>query len=153
MPKFEPAADYLKALLNFELWAESLWKDYPGIVGTGYFGDGVSTGNGGIRGNCGIALAYAVIIREFPNVPERKNRLNKVEAALRYASETHDSGPYSVLTVDGKKWGVFPRRKNFDLHTWQSPLWSASIGFTAALIENELDPKVVNVLSLSKQIF
>ncbi len=142
-PKSGPAADYLKALLNFEPWAESVWKDYPGIIGTGYFGDGASKGNGGIRGNCGIALAYSVLICEFPNAPEYKNRLKKVEAALRYTAETHVSGPDSSLTVDGKKWGVFPGIKKFDPHAWQSPLWAASMGFAAALIEDKLDPKVV----------
>src|SRR5436309_1461144 len=81
-PRSGPGADYLQALVRFEPWAESVWKDDPKIAGAGYFGDGASDGNGGIRGTCGIALAYAVLVREFPQAPERARRLKRVEATL-----------------------------------------------------------------------
>jgi hypothetical protein len=142
-PKNEQGADYLQALLRFEPWAESVWKDYPGIPNSGYFGDGASEGNGGIRGSCSVALSYAVLIRAFPDAPERQKRLKRVEAALRYAAETHQSGPEKIVTVDGKKWGVFPGIAKFNPHSWQSPMWAAYMGFAAALVEKDLDPKVV----------
>ena len=48
-----PASNYLEALLRFEPWAESVWKDYPQIENSGYFGDGQGEGShGGIRGTC-----------------------------------------------------------------------------------------------------
>ena len=138
-----PADDYLQALLNFEPWAESVWKDYPSIPGSGYFGDGESDGNGGIRGSCSIALSYAVLIRAFPNAPERQHRINRVEAALRYAEETHQSGPPELVAVDGKKWGVDTTCSIDDRRGWQANLWAANMGFIAALLEKDLDPKVV----------
>lgn len=138
-----PGADYLKALLRFEPWAESVWKDYPKIPNAGYFGDGVAESNGGIRGNCGIALSYAVLVRAFPDAAERKHRIKRVEAALRYAEETHQSGIETAVTSDGKKWGVVATSP-LNLRTgWQSSLWAGSMGFAAALLEKELDPKVV----------
>jgi hypothetical protein len=142
-PKSGVAADYLKALLRFEPWAESVWKDYPKIEGAGYFGDGASDGNGGIRGSSGIALAYAVFVREFPDSPERNRRLARVEAALRYSSQTHSSGPADAVCVDGKKWGVHPGLDKHNAHGWQSPLWAGSMGFAAALLEKELSPQVI----------
>jgi len=137
------AADYLLALLRFEPWAELQWHDYAKIANTGYFGDGTTGGNGGIRGTCGIALSYAVLAREFPNAPERQHRIKRVEAALRYAEETHESGQDKVVAVDGKKWGVLSSFSIKDGRGWQSSLWAGSMGFAAALLEKELDPKVV----------
>lgn len=135
------AADYLKALLRFEPWAESVWKDYPKIPGAGYFGDGGSVGNGGIRGNCGIALAYAVLALEYPDAPESQHRIKRIEAALRYAEETHQSNVDSINCIDGKKWGVVPGSP--DSRGWQTSLWAGSMGFAAALLEKKLDPKVI----------
>lgn len=133
IPKKGTAADYLQALLQFEPWAESVWHEYPKIPYSGYFGDGKSGGNGGIRGSCGIALSYAVLVRAFPHDLKRFYRLKRIEEALRYAEETHKSGRDSVVAVDGKKWGF----------GWQSTLWAASMGFTAALVEKDIDPKVI----------
>lgn len=136
-----PAPDYLKALLRFEPWAESVWKAYPAIPGSGYFGDGATTGNGGIRGTCGIALAYAVLINALPNAPQRSHRLKRVEAALRYAASTHVGG--SQVAQDGKKWGVLSTNSIHDPNGWQSSLWASSMGFAAALLEKDLAPSVV----------
>jgi hypothetical protein len=138
-----PAADYLEALLRFEPWAESVWKQDPHMREAGYFGDGASRGNGGIRGTCGVALAYAVLIRAFPHSPQRGRRLARVEAALRYAAETHQGGPAAAFATDGRKWGVLPSFASDDKEGWQSSMWAASMGFTAALLERQLDPSLV----------
>jgi hypothetical protein len=138
-----PSECYLESLLLFEPWAESVWNDYPLIPNSGYFGDGFSYGNGGIRGSCSIALSYAVLIRAFPESPLRQHRIERVEAALRYATETHDSGPENVFTIDGKKWGVFPGMEKYDAHAWQNPQWAAYMGFAAALIEKDIDPAII----------
>lgn len=143
IPAGSPAADYLEALLRFEPWAESVWRDDAHIRGAGYFGDGASRGNGGIRGTCGVALAYAVLIREFPLAPGRRRRLARVEAALRYAAETHEGGPAYALATDGRKWGVLPSFSSDYEEGWQSSMWAASLGFTAALLEQQLDPSLV----------
>lgn len=145
-----PASNYLEALLRFEPWAESVWKDYPQIENSGYFGDGQGEGShGGIRGTCNIALSYAVLIRAFPDAPGNQHRLKRVEAALRYAAETHKSGIATVLPVNGKKWGVVDTSSTgegkalWDRDGWQTPLWASTLGFTAALLEKEIDPNVV----------
>ena len=137
------ADNYLQALLKFEPWAESVWKDYPGIAGAGYFGDGNSDSNGSIRGTTGIAVAYAVLIREFPNAPERSRRIKHLQATLKFAEETHQSGPAGSLAVDGKKWGAYPGVGKKDIKIWQSALWAGAMGFAAALVEKDLDPTVV----------
>ncbi|HBG25562.1 MAG: hypothetical protein A2Y10_05080 [Planctomycetes bacterium GWF2_41_51] len=133
-PVHGPAADLLESLVRFEPWAESIWTDCNSIPGSGYFGDGKSDGNGGIRGTCGIALSYAVLLLEFPDAPQRPQRLRRIEATLRYASQTHATGPAKSVAVNRKKWGG----------SWQSSLWAAMMGFSAALLEKELDPQVVS---------
>ena len=135
-----PSEDYLQALLRFEPWAESVWKDYPKIPNSGYFGDGASDGNGGIRGTIDIAFTYYVLIRAFPDASERQHRLKRVEAALRYAEETYLNGPSGLVTVDGKKWGADPTSSN---PNDQAGIYAAQMGLVAALLEKELDPKVV----------
>jgi hypothetical protein len=131
---------YLQALERFEPWAESVWHDYGPIPGSGYFGDGATSGNGGIRGTCGIALAYAVLVRAFPGAPQRLHRLKRVEAALRYAAMTHVGAPDTA--IDGKRWGVLSSNSSTDPRGWQSSLWASSMGFAAALVEKDLDPAV-----------
>ena len=145
IPKNEPATAHLQALLRFEPWAESVWKDYPKIPDAGYFGDGSgeSINNGGIRGTCGIALSYAVLVHALPDAAERKHRIKRIEAALRYAEETHLSGAKTVVASDGKKWGVAETSPLNERIGWQSSLWAGSMGFAAALVEKEIDPKVV----------
>jgi hypothetical protein len=142
-PKTGPAADYLQALLKFEPWAESVWKDYPEIPNSGYFGDGKSDGNGGIRGVACIVLNYYVLIDAFPNAPEREHRLKRIEEALRYMEESHQSGPAASLAVDGKKWGVDSTSSITDRRNWQANAWAAEMGFVAARLEKELDPEVI----------
>ena len=130
------ADNYLKALIRFEPWAESVWKDYQKIPDSGYFGDGSgeSINNGGIRGSCGIALSYAVLVRALPDATERQHRIKRVEAALRYAEETHQSGVDTMLAADGKKWGVVATSSLNERAGWQSSLWAGSMGFAAALV-------------------
>ena len=147
IPKSGPAADYLLALQRFEPWAESTWHDYSKIPHSGYFGDGVAGGNNGIRGIGLIALGYAVLVQAFPHDPKRQHRLRRIEDALRYLEETHESGRDSMVAVDGKKWGVTASSpvepKGWQNKGWQSASWAAPMGLTAALLEKELDAGVI----------
>ena len=72
---------YLECLLDAERYDESIWHDAAGAgrpLNSGYFGDGNSDGNGGIRGSCGMAVAYAVLVRASPvSDPRRTNRLER----------------------------------------------------------------------------
>ena len=126
-----PTETYLTCLLDFERYAEAVWHDAGSPANSGYFGDGASGGNGGIRGTCGIGLAYAVLVTEQPDSPERERRLSRIKASLTYASSTHLTG--DATCVDGKPWG----------RSWQSCLWTGSLALTAALVEQDLSPELV----------
>jgi hypothetical protein len=137
------ANQYLKSLLTFEKWAESVWHDDPDIPGAGYWGDGISGGNAGIRGTSGVAVAYAVLIREYPNAPEKARRLKHLQASVKFAIATHESGSAGMLATDGKKWGAYPGVSKTDVRIWQSSMWAATMGFAAALVEKQLDPETI----------
>ena len=122
----------LGTLLDFERYAESVWHDAPAPPKSGYFGDGRSGGNGGIRGMCGIAVSYAVLIREYPDAKENARRRRRVEATLRYASATHQEISKATC-IDGKTWGF----------SWQSSLWTGSMGLACALLQDQLPPDLV----------
>lgn len=123
-----PAEAYLTMLKNFEPYAESVWSDYPAIEGTGYFGDGNSGGNGGIRGTCGIILAYAVLVDAYPDAVETPRRLARIKAGLPFVARTHHVGPEDATAVNGKKWG----------RSWQSGLWAGTMGLAAFLVQELL---------------
>jgi hypothetical protein len=121
----------VECLLAFERYAETTWHDCPTIAGSGYFGDGVSDGNAGIRGSCGITLAYATLVRLQPEAATEQ-RIGRVRAALLYAGSTHRTG--DEVCVDGRRWGF----------GWQSALWTGSLGFAAALLQDRLPPELVD---------
>ena len=122
----------VEALLDFERYAESVWHDAPAPSGSGYFGDGVSDGNAGIRGSSGVALAYAALLAELPENEQAERRLARVAAALRYAAGTHKVSRRATC-VDGKHWGF----------GWQTCLWAGSMGFACALLEDRLPADLV----------
>ena len=97
---------YLQSLTNFETYGESIWHsaNYSGAPpDAGYWGDGATTGNGGIRGNAGVALAYAVMVVAEPTSSNNPTRLNHIRQALNYNANTHTTGGY--VAEDGDKWG------------------------------------------------
>lgn len=125
-PVAPPPEIYLQCLRDFERYAETIWHEAQVPAASGYFGDGRSQGNGGIRGTCGIAVAYATLALAEQGGVERPRRVARVTAALRYAADTHVSGP--ARCVDGKQWG----------HGWQTCLWSGSLGLAACLLQDEV---------------
>src|ERR1700743_1385922 len=83
---------YLQSLTNFETYGESIWHtaSYANApADSGYWGDGATTGHGGIRGSDGVALAYAVMIMAQPGSPSNTTRLAHLRQALNYAALTH----------------------------------------------------------------
>jgi hypothetical protein len=123
---------YLDCLVEFERYAERVWRDAEEPPGSGYFGDGGSGGNGGIRGSCGICVAYATLVRAGRgDERDERRRLSRLGAALRYAALTHRTGV--ARCIDGKQWGG----------SWQSSLWAGSLGFAAALAQDRLDAELV----------
>jgi hypothetical protein len=127
---------YLDSLVDFERYADGFWHTatYTNApVDAGYFGDG-SSGEGGIRTSCGVALAYAVLAEAFPNATNRAARLDKVRMALNYAAETHVSG--KSRCADGKQWG----------HGWQSAYWGGHMGITCLVAQKDLPPPTVEAV-------
>lgn len=125
---------YLEALVDFQRHGDTIWSNagYSNAPpDAGYWGDGNSGENGGIRGNCGVAVSYAVLARQFPEAPERAARLAKVRQALNYAANTHVSGTH--ICRDKAQWG----------HGWQTALWAGSMGLACVLVEEHLPESTV----------
>jgi hypothetical protein len=128
------ASIYLTCLLDFERYAETIWTDaaYANCpANSGYWGDGASGGNGGIRGSCGVAVSYAVLVNAFPGDPKNATRLSRITKALNYAANTHVSG--TNVCNDGLKWG----------HDWQTAEWGSSLGFACLLVQSNLPAATV----------
>ncbi|EEF62339.1 coagulation factor 5/8 type domain protein [Pedosphaera parvula Ellin514] len=128
------AATYLNCLLDFERYAETIWTDASysnSPPNSGYWGDGASGGNGGIRGSSGVAVSYAVLVKAFPNDPKNATRISRITKALNYAANTHVSG--TNVCKDGLKWG----------HDWQTAEWGSSMGFACVLVQSNLSTATV----------
>ena len=131
---------YLDALTNFEAYAESVWHtaSYTGAPpDSGYWGDGISTGNAGIRGNSGVAVAYAVLVVAQPGDPRTSIRLDRIRQALNYNVATHVTGTFN--TTSGNQWGWSGVSTD-----WQTPEWSASMGLACILVQSNLPAATVN---------
>jgi hypothetical protein len=125
---------YLQCLISFEAHADTIWHEAGGTgrpPDSGYWGDGNSGGNGGIRGSCGVAVAHAVLVRSLPGDPLNATRLERIRKALNYAAHTHLSGTNTC--IDGKQWG----------HGWQSALWGGSMGLACLLVQADLPAETV----------
>jgi hypothetical protein len=134
-----PPPTWLDCLLDFERHAESVWREATHANAppdSGYFGDGRSGGNGGIRGTCGIAVSYAVLVRSLPNDPRNPTRLERIRRTLNYSANTHSSAPGTSVCVDGKRWA----------RGWQTALWSGSMGFACLLVEDQLPSDTVEAV-------
>jgi hypothetical protein len=112
--------------------ADQFWHPASFDAGAGYWGDGVSEGNQGIRAIgemvfvCGTLLKYSDAFGE----PDRAACLTKAIEATRFACATHLSG--SQKCPDGKVWGG----------SWQSAMWAGTLGFGAWLLWDKLDAPV-----------
>ena len=109
--------------------SDKFWKVSTFDPSAGYWGNGISDGNEGIRAvgemvfTCGTLLKYS----DAFTPTERQQFLNKARAALRYAAATHVTG--NQKCPDGKQWG----------HSWQSAMWAGTLGFGAWHIWDDLD--------------
>lgn len=133
----EIVAMYVEALRDACQHAERDWKTAAFDPAAGFWGDGVSSGNQGLRAVGGMALASAALVRfdAALDEPRRRELLARIAAALRYAVATHVTGTQKC--PDGKSWGATPK---FGAESWQSGMWTGTLGFAAWLVWDQLEP-------------
>lgn len=135
LPEAELMDLYLDSLEHYTNYAVGLWQDWPAVSRAGYFGNGISRGNEGIRANGATALAFALLYQERDSLEisrlSRDELLEKAVASTRYSAMTYATGDHP--TVDGEKWGVR------GWHHRQCSLWAGNVGLAAWLIWDELD--------------
>jgi hypothetical protein len=121
--------NYSSLLIEACHHADQFWKTSTFDPAAGYWGDGVSDGNQGIRAigemtlTCGTLLKYSGSLTEA----ERGDWFSKARAAIRYAAATHRTGRQKC--ADRKQWGG----------SWQSAMWTGTLGFGAWFIWDRLD--------------
>ena len=136
-------AVYTPFFVHYAPHAESIWH----AAGSGgYWGDGLATGNGGIRGTSNLTLAMAWLVlaydrgwlseKEQSSLTaaglDRDTCLRRVQASWKYLADCHHTGG-GTSAADGKRWG----------RSWQSSLWVGASGLAALLIREHLDPDLV----------
>jgi len=122
---------YVQMLANHSRYAETKWHDGP-FPNSGYWGNGVSGGNEGIRAVGNESLAFATLLKQTNALDDGTRRLYADHAmkGIRYAAETHLTGKQKC--IDGKQWG----------NSWQSTMWAGNMGFAAWLLWDDLDPRL-----------
>jgi hypothetical protein len=120
---------YTRLLVDACHHSDKFWKSAPFDPAAGYWGNGISDGNEGIRAIgemvyvCGTLLKFSDAL----SATEREQYLRKATAAIRYAAATHLTGTQKC--PDGKQWG----------NSWQSAMWAGTLGFGAWLVWDEID--------------
>jgi hypothetical protein len=115
-------------------YAASEWKPAKFDSSAGFWGDGVSGGNGGIRAIVSMLLACASLIRyRRLDRAMRGELLAKCTAAARFTTATHRTGPQ--VCTDGKQWGGTP---GFGPGSWQSGMWTGTLAWASCLIWDQL---------------
>lgn len=129
MSENELMTTYKSILLDACRHSDGEWHVSSFDPKAGYWGDGVSEGNQGIRGVESMILASAALLRYSDlSSADRRNLTTKATAAIRYIAATHMTG--SQKCPDGKQWG----------RSWQSGMWTSNFGFGAWLMWDHLDP-------------
>lgn len=113
------------------------WKTFSSDPAEGYWGNGISGGNEGIRGVAGMVLACGALLKYDDGLSDgqRRDLLAKATAAIRYATSAHVTGTHKC--VDGKQWGA---TEKFGPGSWQSGMWTGTLAFGAWLIWDKLEP-------------
>lgn len=114
------------------------WKTVDFDANAGLWGDGASSGNGGIRTIVSMLLACATLIRYgHLDRATSSDLVAKSRAALRFTAASHRTG--RAMCTDGKKWGATPE---FGSESWQSGMWTGTLAWASWLIWNELDSEL-----------
>jgi hypothetical protein len=117
--------------------AERDWKSSSFDPAAGYWGDGVSGGNEGIRTVASMVLACGTLLKHDDGLSasKRQDFLDKATAAIRYATVTHITGTQKCS--DGKHWGATDK---FGPESWQSGMWTGTLAIGAWLMWDKLEP-------------
>lgn len=128
---------YTRLLEDACRYADRDWRISSFDAAAGYWGDGVSTGNGGIRTTVSLVLACASILKydDALSADYRQELLDKTTAAIRYIVATHVTGTQKC--TDGKQWGITGKIGN-----WQSGMWTGTFAFGTWLIWDKLSPAI-----------
>lgn len=115
--------------------AAAEWKIAEFDARAGFWGDGASGGNGGIRTTVSMLLACATLIRYGGRIDHatRADLTAKSLATIRFTTATHQTG--SASCPDGKRWGATP---GFGPGSWQSGMWTGTLGWASFLIRDQL---------------
>ncbi|HTV41026.1 MAG TPA: hypothetical protein VMF08_10645 [Candidatus Sulfotelmatobacter sp.] len=128
---------YINILSDACRYADRDWTNSSFDPAAGYWGDGVSSGNEGIRTIGSMVLACATLLKYDNSLSpqERRDLMDKTTAALCYVTATHFTG--NQKCTDGRQWGGMDRP---GFKAWQSSFWTSSFAFGAWLIWDKLDP-------------
>lgn len=132
----EVVSTYAAMMLDACRWADKEWHEWPADPRGGYWGNGLSDGNEGIRAISHMVLTTGALLKYCDSVKGdiRKEMTRKATAAIRYAVSTHVTGTQKC--VDGKSWGG-------GAHSgWQSAMWTADLAFGAWLMSSDLDSEL-----------
>jgi hypothetical protein len=124
---------YVSVMRDACRFAGRFWTNSTSDPPIGWWGSGRSDQmNEGIRAISGMVLTCGALLKYSEALPdaERKEYSSKATAAIRYAVTTHLSG--TARCADGKPWGG----------SWQSAYWTATLGFGAWLIWDDLDAEL-----------
>ena len=110
--------------------SDKFWKTASFDKTAGYWGDGASDGNQGIRAVGDMVFVSGVLLKYGAgfNETERADYLAKSISALRFATATHVTGTQKC--PDGKAWG----------NSWQSAMWTGTLGLGAWMMWDKIDP-------------
>jgi hypothetical protein len=115
--------------------SDQFWQDLPEARAEGIWGSGRSDQmNEGVRAMSEMVFVCAVLLKDSDafNTRERAEYLRRTKAALRYITASHQTGTHPC--TDGKRWGG----------SWQSAMWTGTMGFGAWILREELDPELQN---------
>ncbi len=130
MSEREVVTTYESVIRDACKFADKDWHTASFDSTAGYWGDGVSQGNEGIRAIGSMVLACGALVRysHALTADERSGYVSKCKSALRYTIATHLTGTQKC--TDGKSWG----------NNWQSGMWIGCLAFGAWLMWDDLDP-------------
>ena len=134
---------YIQLLQDACFYADRDWTNSSFDPRAGYWGNGFSGENSGIREIGSMVLGCGTLLKYDDHLSdaERQDLLAKATAALRYATATHFTG--TQRCTDHRKWGGLDRPGvRTGRVQWQSSYWAGSFVFGAWLIWDKLDPQL-----------